>query len=169
MTMNRIVWMFVMFCMLCGSVQAEDLNKKQIKGLDEQVQAIKRDVLSISAQLNLLEEKLLYPSNTYIAFFVSMDKGANFSPDSIKLTLDNKEVANYIYSYKEVKALQEGGVQRVFTSNVTTGEHNLKVSYIGKQGSSKVTNSGTHNLNKGVGPQFIEIHLSATGVEFRDW
>ncbi|MEJ2392222.1 MAG: hypothetical protein P8019_12605 [Gammaproteobacteria bacterium] len=159
----------LMLCMMCGVAQAEQVNKKQIKGLDEQVQAIKRDVLSISTQLNLLEEKLLYPSNTYMAFFVSMDKGAKFSPDSIHLTLDNKNVANYIYSYKEVQALREGGVQRVFTSNVTTGEHNLKISVIGKENGSKVTNSGTHDLKKGVGPQFVEIHLSATGVSFRDW
>lgn len=158
-----------MLCILCGSVQAEELNKEQIKGLDEQVQDIKRDVLSISAQLNLLEEKLLYPSNTYIAFFVSVAKDADFSPDSIQLTLDSKNVANYIYSFKEVQALKKGGVQRVFTSNVTTGEHNLQVSVIGKRGSSKTTNTGTHNLKKGIGPQFIEIRLSGSSVEFRDW
>ncbi|HKK04350.1 MAG TPA: hypothetical protein VKA50_00705 [Gammaproteobacteria bacterium] len=164
-----IFGLLVVLSMLSGSLHAEKLNKQQIKGLDEQVQGIKRDVLSISTQLNLLEEKLLYPSNTYMAFFVSMDKGADFSPDSIKLTLDDKNVANYIYSYKEVQALKEGGVQRVFTTNVTTGEHNLKISVIGKESGSKVTNSGTHNLKKGVGPQFVEIHLSATGVDFRDW
>jgi len=167
--MNRLIGLCVLLCLLAGTANAEELTKEQIKGLDEQVQDIKKDVLSISAQLNLLEEKLLYPSNTYVAFFVSLEKGADFSPDSIQLKLDNKDVANYIYSYKEVQALQKGGVQRVFTGNITTGAHNLQVAVNGKQGGDKKTDTGTHTVSKGVGPGFVEIHISGSGVEFRDW
>jgi len=167
--MNKFIGLCVLLGVLCGTANAEELTKEQIKGLDEQVQDIKKDVLSISAELNLLEEKLLYPSNTYIAFFVSLDKGSNFSPDSIALVLDDKNVANYIYSFKEVQAMKKGGVQRVFTGNVTTGKHNLQIKVTGKDGGSKTTNSGIHTVTKGVGPQFVEIHLTSSGVEFRDW
>ena len=41
---------------------AEEVSREQIKGLDEQVQDIKKDVLAISAELTQLEEKLIYPS-----------------------------------------------------------------------------------------------------------
>ena len=167
--MNKLTGLLVLLCVLFGSAHAEEVTKEQIKGLDEQVQDIKKDVLGISAELSLLEEKLLYPSNTHIAFFVSVAKDADFSPDAIKISLDNKDVANYIYSFKEVEALQKGGVQRVFTGNVRTGEHNLQVNIIGKQGGSKKTDSATHAVNKGIGPQFVEIHLSGSGIEFRDW
>lgn len=167
--MNKLIILCVLLSVLFGTANAEELTKEQIKGLDEQVQDIKKDVLSISAQLNLLEEKLLYPSNTYIAFFVSLEKGDKFSPEAIKLTLDNKNVADYIYSFNEVQALQRGGVQRVFTGNVTTGEHNLQIEVISKQGDSKKTNTGSHSVKKGIGPQFVEIHLSSSGVDFRDW
>lgn len=168
--MKKLIGLCVLLSLLCGSAFAEkDQTKEQIKGLDEQVQDIKTDVLSISAQLNLLEEKLLYPSNTYIAFFVSLQKGSDFVPDAIGIKLDNKDVANYIYSYKEVQALQKGGVQRVFTGNVTTGPHNLQISVKGKEGGSKRSNSGTSSVTKGVGPQFVEIHLTDSGVEFRNW
>ena len=169
MIMNKLTGLLVLLCVLFGSAHAEEVTKEQIKGLDEQVQDIKKDVLGISAELSLLEEKLLYPSNTHIAFFVSVAKDADFSPDAIKISLDNKDVANYIYSFKEVEALQKGGVQRVFTGNVRTGEHNLQVNIIGKQGGSKKTDSATHAVNKGIGPQFVEIHLSGSGIEFRDW
>jgi hypothetical protein len=169
LAMNKLIGLLVLLCVWFGSAGAEEVTKEQIKGLDEQVQDIKKDVLSISAQLNLLEEKLLYPSNTYIAFFVSVAKDSGYSPDAIKLTVDKKEVANYIYSFKEVQALQKGGVQRVFTGNVRTGEHNVQVDVIGKQGGSKKTNSASHAVKKGIGPQFVEIRLSSSGVEFRDW
>jgi len=167
--MNKLMGLLVLLCAWAGSAGAEEVTKEQIKGLDEQVQDIKKDVLSISAELNLLEEKLLYPSNTYIAFFVSVAKDAGFSPDAVNITLDNKNVANYIYSFKEVEALQKGGVQRVFTSNVRTGEHNVKIDIMGKQGGSKKTETGSHTVNKGIGPQFVEIRLSGSGIEFRDW
>lgn len=167
--MNKLIGLLILLCVWFGSAGAEEGTKEQIKGLDEQVQDIKKDVLGISAELNLLEEKLLYPSNTYIAFFVSVAKDSGFSPDAVKITLDNKEVANYIYSFKEVEALQKGGVQRVFTGNVRTGEHNVQINVIGKQSGSKKTDTATHAVNKGIGPQFVEIHLSGSGVEFRDW
>jgi hypothetical protein len=162
---------FLLFCVSIafGEVTAEQVTKEQIKGLDEQVQDIKKDVLRISAELNQLEETLLFPSNTQIAFFVSLAKGSGFEPDAIKLKLDDKDIAHHIYSYKEVDALRSGGVQRVFTGNVRRGQHSLQVSIIGKVGGSKKTDSKTYTLAKGVGPQFVEIRLNASGIEFRDW
>lgn len=147
---------------------SEEVTKQQLQGLDEQVQSIKKDVLSISAELNRLEEKLLYPSNTQVSFFVSIAEDA-FQLDAIKLVLDEKEVAQYVYSFKELKALQQGGVQRLFTGNVRTGSHKVKVSIAGKSGGSRNKNTASHSIDKGVGPQFVEIKVSGSGVEFRNW
>src|SRR5574340_524314 len=61
--------------------QSKNAPKEQNKGLDEQVQDIKTDVLSIAAELNQLEEKLLYPSDTQVAIFVSVAKGEKFRLD----------------------------------------------------------------------------------------
>jgi len=148
---------------------AEQISKEQIKGLDEQVQDVKKDVLGISSELSQLEEKLLFPSNSEISIFVSLADGANFDPDAIKLNVDNKNVADHIYSFKEVDAMKRGGVQRVYTGNIRTGDHNLQVSVIGKSGGSKESSSASHSITKGVGPQFVEIKLTQSGVEFRDW
>jgi len=152
-----------------GLLYAEQVSKEQIKGLDEQVQEIKKDVLAISAELNQLEEKLIYPSDTQLAFFISVEKGSDFQPDAIKIKLDGKDVAHYIYSYKEVEAMHRGGVQRVFVGNVRTGEHRLDVTTQGKDGGSKTTDQANHILKKGVGPQIVEIKLSASGIKFSDW
>lgn len=169
--MKKVIHLFLLlgFLLTFAGVNAEQVTKEQIKGLDEQVQDIKKDVLRISAELNQLEETLLFPSNTQIAFFVSLAKGSGFEPDAIKLKLDDKDVAYHIYSYKEVEALRSGGVQRVFTGNVRRGQHSLQVSIIGKNGGSKKTDTNTFTLAKGVGPQFVEIRLNGSGIEFRDW
>src|SRR6266540_2485977 len=101
---------------------AEEVSREQIKGQDEQVQEIKGDVLSIAAELNQLEEKLLYPSNTQVAVFVSLVGGETFRLDSVEIQLDGKPVAHHLYSFKELEALQKGGVQRIYTGNVRSGE-----------------------------------------------
>ncbi|MEJ2553615.1 MAG: hypothetical protein P8079_06290 [Gammaproteobacteria bacterium] len=169
--MKRRIHLFLLLCVAVSlfPVAAEQVTKEQVKGLDEQVQDIKKDVLGISSELSLLEEKLLFPSNTQISIFVSLADGVNFEPDAIKLKLDDKNVADHIYSFKEVNALKRGGVQRVYTGNVQTGEHKMQVSVIGKSGGNKESDTGAHSVTKGVGPQFVEIRLTGAGVEFRDW
>ena len=48
-------------------------------------------------------------------------------PSSIRLSIDGELVTQYVYSWKELEALRRGGVQRLHTGNVTTGEHRLEV------------------------------------------
>ncbi|MEJ2142396.1 MAG: hypothetical protein P8Y24_08590 [Gammaproteobacteria bacterium] len=167
---NTVFSFFVFFFLIFPSlISAEEVTKEQIKGLDEQVQEIKQDVLAISAELNQLEEKLIYPSDTQLAFFVSVEKGSDFEPDAIKLKLNGEDIAHYIYSYKEVEAMHRGGVQRVFVGNVRSGEHKLDVSVIGKDNGSKTSDSASHTVKKRVGPQIVEIKLSASGIRFNNW
>jgi hypothetical protein len=167
-TYIRLIFLFSTLLIL-ATVSAEQVTKEQIKGLDEQVQDIKKDVLGISADLNQLEEKLLFPSNSQVSVFISLEKGAGLQPDAVRLKLDDKDVAHHIYSFKEVDALLAGGVQRIFTGNLRTGDHSVQVSVVGKSGGSKKTQTTTHTIYKGVGPQFVEIRLSGSGVEVKNW
>jgi hypothetical protein len=170
-----------MFCWLRGAIigisvlalsfaaYAQEISKEQIKGLDEQVQDIKGDVLSIAADLNQLEEKLLYPSNTQVAVFVSLVRGETFRLDSVEIRLDGKPVANHIYTFKELQALQKGGVQRIYTGNIMTGNHDLQVSVIGKsKGGADLRNTKRFKVNKDVGPKIVDISLTAQGITFKD-
>lgn len=166
-TINHFILIFSLL-MACV-VNAEQVTKEQIKGLDEQVQDIKKDVLGISAELNQLEEKLLFPSNTQISFFVSLDKASGFQPDAVQLKLNDRDVVHHIYSFNEVNALLDGGVQRIYTGNVRTGDHSIQVSVAGKSSGSKESQTITQTVNKGIGPQFVEIHLSDSGIEVKNW
>src|SRR5687767_9298742 len=98
----------------CAAV-AQQVSKEQIKGLDEQVQDIKKDALAISSELTQLEEKLLYPSNTQFSLFVSLKGNGKLRLDAMRLKIDGKDAAHHIYTFKELEALQSGGVQRIHT------------------------------------------------------
>ena len=154
---------------LSVSAYGQEISKEQIKGLDEQVQEIKGDVLGIAAGLNQLEEKLLYPSNTQVAVFVSLVSGETFRLDSVEIQLDGKPVAHHLYTFKELEALQEGGVQRIYTGNVRSGEHDLQVFVIGKtDGGDDFRNSKRFTVNKDVGPEIVELSLAAQGITLND-
>lgn len=132
-----------------------------MQSLDEQVQEIKTDVLSIAAELRRLEEKLLYPSNTQVAVFISLAEGETLQLDSVQMRIDGEPVAHHIYSFKELEALQKGGVQRIYTGNIPTGEHHLEVLVAGKLPSGK-NFSGTESFSfsKDVGPKLVGITLA---------
>jgi len=164
-------WVIVGISMLGLSVAvyAQDVSREQIKGLDEQVQEIKSDVLSIATELNQLEEKLLYPSNTQVAVFVSLISGESFRLDAAEIQLDGKPVAHHIYTFKELEALQKGGVQRIYTGNVRTGDHDLKVSFKGKSTEgADLRKTERFTINKGVGPEIVEVSLAARTITLKD-
>ena len=140
-------------------------SKQQMQGLDEQVQEIKSDVLGIAAELDRLEEKLLYPSNTQVAVFVALAEGEKFRLDSVQIQIDGEPVAHHIYSFKELEALQKGGVQRIYTGNVPTGDHRLQVSIAGKRpGGGDVVGSESFAFRKDVEPRLVGITLAAPAL-----
>lgn len=159
--------------MLSFPAYAEEVSREQIKGLDEQVQEIKADVLGIAAELSLLEEKLLYPSNTQVAVFVSLDDAAGFRLDSLEIQLDGKPATHHLYTFKELEALQKGGVQRIYTGNIKSGEHELQVLLTGKTaGGSDLRRTESFKLSKDVGPKMVEIRLAgsdAQTITLKDW
>jgi len=153
--------------LLAAGVRAQetgDRTRQEMRSLDEQVQEIKSDVLGIAKDLTLLEERLLYPSNTQLAVFVSIASGDTFRLDAVQLAIDSEPVTHYIYSFKELDALQNGGVQRVWTGNVRTGSHELTVSVNGKLPSGRdFSNTQSFTFNKDVDPALLGLRLAADG------
>lgn len=147
----------------------QEVAREQLKGLDEQVQEIKSDVLAIAAELNQLEEKLLYPSNTQMSLFVSIARGETFRLDSVQIALGGKPVARHIYTFKELEALQKGGVQRIYTGNIRSGEHDLEVTMTGKSPTGgDFQKSESFKVTKAVGPEIVDIVLKDQSIALKD-
>lgn len=159
----------LLFSVASGVCVAEEVSREQIKGIDEQVQDIKKDVLAISTDLTQLEEKLLYPSNTQVSLFVSLAQGEKFRLDAMEIKIDGKDAAHHLYTFKELEALQKGGVQRIYTGNIRSGEHTLDVTLIGKTaGNSDFHHSAHYTFTKDVGPRLVEIKLAGPGASSKD-
>jgi hypothetical protein len=165
-----MVLLAVSTLLLTHPAYAQEVTKEQIKGLDEQIQEIKTDVLGIATELNRLEEKLLYPSDTQVAVFVSLANGEKVRLDSVEIQLGGKPVAHHLYTYKELEALQKGGVQRIYTGNIMTGQHALQVTLLGQTaGGTDFKKTESFNVTKGVGPKIVEFTLASQNITLKDW
>ena len=135
--------------------------------LDAEIEALKKEVLSLNRDLFILEEDLLFPPNTQFSVFLSMDAGALFSLDSVQLKINDTNIANHLYTERELAALKRGGVQRLYIGNLPSGEHEIVAIFTGvgpkgrdyRRGESVV-------IEKTTEPQFVEFMIADdTGKE----
>lgn len=165
----------MLFLAPVGSFGSEAASGNDLKSLDGQVQEIKADVLSIASDLDNLEERLLYPTHTQVAVFVEFAGDDSFRLDAVHLTIDGELATHHIYSFKELEALKKGGVQRLFTGNVPTGNHELSITMVGKLKNGKdFEESNSFRFAKGVEPKAIGITLAGPGlgsggIQVGDW
>lgn len=146
------------------------------RGLDQEVQDLKKDVVDLNRDLFVLEEELLFPANTQVAVFVSMDVGDFFALDSVTLKIDQKEVADYLYTPREAEALLKGGVHRLYLGNLKVGEHELVALFKGKGTHERDYQRGaTLRFEKGIGAKYLELKINdrqskqQPQFEIKDW
>lgn len=132
----------------------------KFKGLDQQTQSLKQDVMELNRDLLALEEELLFPASTQVAVFLSMDIGNLFDLDAVEVKLDDKVVAHYLYTQREIEALRRGGVHRLYLGNLRTGKHELVAFFTGKGPHSRDYRRGTTlEFDKQTEPKYIELQI----------
>ena len=176
--MSRLICTIFLALLVSGSMaslSAQELSGADMRSLDGQVQEIKSDVLNIASELSSLEERLLFPSNTQVSLFVSVGDNEDFRLDALQVEIDGELATHHIYSFQELEALQKGGVQRVFTGNIVSGEHQLRITMMGKLGNGNDFNtSDSFVFAKGVKPKALGVTLAgpasgASGIQVGDW
>lgn len=132
----------------------------EFSNLDNRIEDAKSQVIELNRDLMVLEEELLFPASTQVAVFVSMDVGTLFDLDSVQLKVDDKEVANYLYTPAEVQALHRGGVQRIYLGNLKTGSHELVAFFTGGGPHQRDYKRATSvKFDKGTDPRYIELRI----------
>jgi hypothetical protein len=146
------------------------------RALDEAIQSIKKDVVDLNRDLFILEEELLFPANTQVAVFLSMDVGEFFALDTVELRMDDKQVAKHLYTPREAEALLKGGVQRLYLGNLRVGEHELVALFTGKGPQGQDYSRGAQvKFEKSVGAKYLELSISDRALKrqpefvIKDW
>lgn len=132
--------------------------------LDTSIEALKKEVLSLNRDLFILEEDLLFPSNTQFSIFLSVNAGQLFNLDSVQIKIDDKNIANHLYTRQELQALKRGGVQRLHIGNLPSGEHEIVAIFTGVGPSGRDYRRGkTIVIEKTSEPQFVEFSVEDDG------
>lgn len=179
--LRKLVLPMLLACAMCGvafgqGAPATAETPAETRALDSEIQDLKKDVVDLNKELFILEEELLFPANTQVAVFVSMDIGEFFALDSVQLKIDDKEVSNYLYTPREAEALLKGGVQRIYVGNLKTGPHELVAFFAGKGPNARDYRRGaTLKFEKSVGAKYLELRISdrqrkaQPEFEIKDW
>jgi len=76
------------------------------------------------------------------------------------LRIDNKIVANYLYTKRELAALKKGGVQQFYQGNLKSGDHEITAFFIGKGPHNRDYKRGvTRTITKALSPLFVELKI----------
>ena len=151
-------------------------GSSETRGLDQEIQGLKKDVVDLNKDLFILEEELLFPANTQVAVFLSVDVGDFFALDGVTLKIDQKEVINYLYTPRERDALLKGGVQRLYLGNLKVGPHELVAFFNGTGPNARAYKRGASlRFEKGVGAKYLELKINdrqrklEPEFEIKDW
>ncbi|MFQ5597581.1 MAG: hypothetical protein ACE5GK_05965 [Nitrospiria bacterium] len=139
---------------------AETDPEISLESLDPEIQDLKEEILELNTLLFQLQEDLLFPEDSSIVVFFSIEGGHYFKLDSVKILLNDTMVSSYLYTDREVRAIQKGGIQRLYTGNLKTGEHRLVAVFtgVGPQGTD-YKRAETFLINKEKGAAFVKLIL----------
>jgi hypothetical protein len=131
-----------------------------VKVLSKEIQGLKKSVVDLNKDLQLMEEELLFPSSTQLSLFVSLDIGQYFTLESIKVKLDGKQVVTHLYSERQRQALARGGVQRLYLTNLNLGKHTIVAFFTGIGPNGRPYKRATElEFQKKQGSQYLELAI----------
>ncbi|MDI9245741.1 AraC family transcriptional regulator [Marinobacter sp. CHS3-4] len=156
--------------LLLGSstVFAQDSNDGDEGSVALSVEELKKQVIRLNRDLFILEEDLLFPASTQFAVFLSLDTGEFLKLDAVKLKLDDDTVASHLYTERQVKALQRGGMQRLYMGNLKTGSHQVTVFVEGIGPDNRAyKQAATLEFEKGTGTAALEIRIRDRSSDYQ--
>ena len=149
----------LLIALLSALIQPQSLAQETLS-LNQEVQSIKQQVLELNRDLFILEEELLFPADTRLSVFLSLDVGEFFTLDAVKLTVDGSVVSHYLYTERQLSALRRGGVHRLYMGNIKSGEHEIVAVFTGKGPKGRDYRRGTQlNIDKTNGSKNLELKI----------
>ncbi|OBT09564.1 AraC family transcriptional regulator [Shewanella sp. UCD-FRSSP16_17] len=159
--------LFLSLCISVSPVVAADATQAQ-SSIGSELEDIKSQVIQLNRDLFILEEDLLFPASTQIAVFVSVDVGRFFTLDSVELKINNQDVAGFLYTQRQRRALEKGGIQKLYMGNLKTGQHQLTAIFTGIDAEGRtIQRAVNHPFEKTDETIMVELKLEDSESSYR--
>ena len=147
------------------SVSAADSTETSAQ---QQLEQLKQQAIALNRELFILEEELLFPPQTQLAVFVSVDAGSFFRLDSIQLKLNDESIDAHLYTASELDGLQRGAIQPLYKGNTRAGEHTLTAVFVGKGPQDRdYRRDISHRFTKADDAMLLELKISDSSADYQ--
>ena len=134
--------------------------ESDFKQLDAEVEKILNEVLTLGADIAILEESRELSSQNQLLVLVSVNTNQFFKLEAIQLNIDDRTASYHQYENTELRALTKGGSQRLFWDDVPPGQHKLSVSLFGRvPNDPDFHRELTQMIVTGAGQRVLELHI----------
>jgi hypothetical protein len=145
--------------LLCATLLVP-VSRAEAPALAEDMEDIRRSLIELRRDLAILEEDLLYPASAQVAVYLAVDVGEFFQLDAVTLHINGREVTHYLYTERQVDALQRGGVQRLYLGNLRQGSHELSAVFTGRGPQGRAYRRATSiAFEKSFEPVYVELRI----------
>jgi hypothetical protein len=150
------------------AVESRSKAQESVNALSSDIQALKQSVVALNKNLRVLEEDMLFPADTQVTVFLSLDVGEFFTLEAVKLKLDGKIVTSHIYSDRELTSLSKGGIHRLHMANLSAGKHTLSAFFTGMGPNGRKYKRGTTlKIDKKTGPKYVELRIADSSMKLQ--
>lgn len=162
--------LMILIIMYCPSaaLAADNITAPQdFKKLDEKVQTIKKNIIKLGHDFNLLEEGLSSITGKDLTIYVALELEDEFGLQAIELTLNGKFASRYEFTQSVLDGLLAGGVKRIYSAKLPSGDYSLEATLVGKIGKRhNYSNRVTLNFEKNKNPKTIELKITNIREKF---
>ena len=102
------------------------------QSLDQEVEQLKEDVLSLDRDMTTFDRELRHPSQARFAVFLAVDVERRVNIEEVSLWVDQTVVSLSRYNPAQQYALGQGGVQRFHLGNLSRGRHAVQARFKAK-------------------------------------
>lgn len=154
--------------MLLLVLSAGSVAAQENQSVAADVEDLKQKVIRLNRDLFILEEDLLFPASTRFTVFLSLDTGRFLALDTVKLKVNDEVVAAHLYTERQLKALERGGMQRLYTGNLKRGEHEITVFAEGMGPDRRpYKQAGNIVIEKGTGTSALEVRIQDRASDYQ--
>jgi hypothetical protein len=160
MMRNRLPWIasaLVMATTTFAQPAAPPAEGDGFELLERQIRSVKSDLLSLEADMQMLEQDVLYPEAQRWTIFVSGPATARGRLYSLQISVNGTVVASHTYNETQSQALLDGGAHKIYTGALPAGTHRVGIQAHDSLGERQAA----YQVEKAAGPQVLELQWTA--------
>lgn len=130
--------------------------------LDAEVEEVLNEVVSLGAEMAILEESREMTPSHQLLVLVSIDPSPFFKLEAIQLKINDRTASYHQYSEADLEAMVQGGSHRLFWDEVPPGRHQLSLALFGRvPGDPDFQREATQMVSTGTGRRVVELRVSS--------